>query len=52
MRRVQAHTQRASGILSGRLGQSTVALTLEICSRVLPQADQEAADRIAALIEC
>jgi integrase len=39
-------------IVSGRLGHSTVALTLDIYSHVLPQADQEAADRIAALIEC
>jgi hypothetical protein len=28
-----------------------VALTLDIYSHVLPQADQDAADRIAALIE-
>jgi hypothetical protein len=28
-----------------------VALTLDIYSHVLPQADQEAADRIAALID-
>ena len=33
------------------LGHSTVALTLDIYSPVLPQADQDAADRIAALIE-
>jgi integrase len=38
-------------IVSGRLGHSTVALTLDIYSHVLPQADQEAADKIAALIE-
>ena len=38
-------------IVSGRLGHSTVALTLDIYSHVLPQADQEAADRIAALIQ-
>ena len=38
-------------IVSGRLGHSTVALTLDIYSHVLPQADQDAADRIAALIE-
>jgi integrase/predicted RNA-binding Zn-ribbon protein involved in translation (DUF1610 family) len=37
-------------IVSGRLGHSTVALTLDIYSHVLPQQDQEAADRIAALI--
>ena len=34
-------------IVSGRLGHSTVALTLDIYSHVLPQADQEAAGRIA-----
>ena len=38
-------------IVSGRLGHSTVALNLDIYSHVLPQQDQEAADRIAALIE-
>jgi integrase len=38
-------------IVSGRSGHSTVALTLDIYSHVLPQADQDAADRIAALIE-
>jgi integrase/predicted RNA-binding Zn-ribbon protein involved in translation (DUF1610 family) len=38
-------------IVSGRLGHSTVALTLDIYSHVLPQADAEAAERIAALIE-
>ena len=38
-------------IVSARLGHSTVALTLDIYSHVLPQADQEAAERIAALIE-
>lgn len=37
-------------IVSGRLGHSTVALTLDIYSHVLPQADQEAADRSTALI--
>ena len=37
-------------IVSGRLGHSTVALTLDIYSHVLPQADQDAADKIAALI--
>jgi integrase len=37
-------------IVSGRLGHSTVALTLDIYSHVLPQADQDAADRIAALV--
>ena len=38
-------------IVSARLGHSTVALTLDIYSHVLPQADQDAADRIAALVE-
>jgi integrase len=37
-------------IVSGRLGHSTVALTLDIYSHVLPQADQDAAERVAALI--
>jgi integrase len=37
-------------IVSARLGHSTVALTLDIYSHVLPQDDQAAADRIAALI--
>jgi integrase len=37
-------------IVSGRLGHSTVALTLDIYSHVMPQDDQAAADRIAALI--
>lgn len=38
-------------IVSARLGHSTVALTLDIYSHVLPQQDQEAADRIAALLD-
>ena len=37
-------------IVSGRLGHSTVALTLDIYWHVMPQDDQAAADRIAALI--
>ena len=37
-------------IVSGRLGHSTVAFTLDIYSHVLPQADEEAAVRIAALV--
>jgi len=37
-------------IVSGRLGHATVALTLDVYSHVLPQADAEAAERIAALI--
>ena len=37
-------------IVSGRLGHSTVALTLDIYSHVLPQQDQEAAERIADLL--
>ena len=39
-------------IVSARLGHATVALTLDVYSHVLPQADQEAADRIAALLVC
>jgi integrase len=38
-------------IVSGRLGHATVALTLDIYSHVLPQADREAADRIAELLQ-
>jgi integrase len=37
-------------IVSARLGHSTVALTLDIYSHVLPQADEEAAARIADLL--
>ena len=51
---VQATLALSSGvnprIVSGRLGHSTVALTLDIYSHVLPQADAEAAERIAALV--
>jgi integrase len=39
-------------IVSARLGHATVALTLDVYSHVLPQADQEAADRIAELLIC
>ena len=37
-------------IVSGRLGHATVALTLDVYSHVLPQADREAAEKIAALL--
>lgn len=37
-------------IVSARLGHSTVALTLDIYSHVLPQADAQAASQIAALL--
>jgi integrase/predicted RNA-binding Zn-ribbon protein involved in translation (DUF1610 family) len=37
-------------IVSARLGHATVALTLDVYSHVLPQADREAAERIAALL--
>jgi integrase len=37
-------------ILSARLGHSTVALTLDIYSHVLLQADREAAEKIADLL--
>ena len=37
-------------IVSARLGHATVALTLDIYSHVLPQADREAAERIADLL--
>jgi integrase len=39
-------------IVSARLGHPTVALTLDVYSHVLPQADQEAAERIAELLVC
>ena len=38
-------------IVSARLGHSTVALTLDIYSHVPPQADAEAANQIAAVLE-
>lgn len=38
-------------VVSGRLGHATVAITLNIYSHVLPQADAEAAERIAALLK-
>ena len=37
-------------IVSGRLGHSTVALTLDVYSHVLPQQDRQAAEAIAALL--
>jgi integrase len=37
-------------IVSGRLGHSTVALTLDVYSHVLPQQDRDAAERIADLL--
>jgi len=37
-------------IVSGRLGHSTVALTLDVYSHVLPQQDRQAAETIAALL--
>jgi integrase len=37
-------------IVSGRLGHSTVALTLDVYSHVLPQADRQAAEAIADLL--
>ena len=37
-------------IVSNRLGHATMALTLDIYSHVLPRADAEAAERIAALL--
>ena len=39
-------------IVSARLGHATVALTLDVYSHVLPQADREAAERIAELLLC
>ena len=54
LRHTYATLALASGvnprIVSGRLGHATVALTLDVYSHVLPQADREAAERIAALV--
>ena len=54
LRHTYATLALASGvnprIVSGRLGHATVALTLDVYSHVLPQADREAALQIAALI--
>ncbi len=54
LRHTYATLARASGvnprIVSGRLGHATVALTLDVYSHVLPQADREAAEKIAALL--
>jgi integrase len=54
LRHTYASVALSSGInpriVSGRLGHSTVAFTLDVYSHVLPQADEEAALRIAALV--
>jgi integrase len=54
LRHTYATLALASGInpriVSARLGHATVALTLDVYSHVLPQADREAAERIASLI--
>ncbi len=54
LRHTYATLALASGvnprIVSGRLGHATVALTLDVYSHVLPQADREAAEQIASLI--
>ncbi len=54
LRHTYATLALASGvnprIVSGRLGHATVALTLDVYSHVLPQADREAAEKIAALL--
>ena len=54
LRHTYATLALASGInpriVSGRLGHATVALTLDVYSHVLPQADREAAERIATLL--
>ena len=56
LRHTYATLALASGInpriVSGRLGHSTVALTLDVYSHVLPQADKEAAEKIAELLVC
>jgi integrase len=54
LRHTYATLALASGvnprIVSARLGHATVALTLDVYSHGLPQADREAAERIAALL--
>jgi integrase len=54
LRHTYATLALASGInpriVSGRLGHSTVALTLDVYSHVLPQQDRQAAEAIAALL--
>ena len=54
LRHTYATLALASGInpriVSARLGHATVALSLDVYSHVLPQADREAAERIAALL--
>ena len=37
-------------VVSSRLGHSSISLTLDLYSHVLPATDQDAADRMAALI--
>jgi integrase len=37
-------------VVSSRLGHSSIALTLDLYSHVLPETDQDAADRVAVLI--
>jgi integrase len=36
--------------LSARLGHSTVAFTLDVYTKAVPQLDREAADKVAGLI--
>ena len=54
LRHTYASVALSSGInpriVSSRLGHSTVAFTLDVYSHVLPQADEEAAVKIAALV--
>jgi integrase len=54
LRHTYASVALSSGInpriVSARLGHSTVAFTLDVYSHVLPQADEEAASKIAALV--
>jgi integrase len=40
----------AAKVVSSRLGHSSISLTLDLYSHVLPETDQDAADRVAALI--
>jgi hypothetical protein len=37
-------------VISERLGHATIAVTMDICSHVLPGLDREAADSVARLI--
>ena len=42
---------RGAGVLSEQLGHSTVALTLDTYSHVIPALADDAAERVAALLD-